>query len=627
MKAVQHARVHFNEQGTPVAEQFDDVYFSNDGGLAETDYVFLQHNGLPDRWQQHPAAFFHIAETGFGTGSNFLLTWLRFRQFRQQTPKASCQRLYFTSFEKFPLNLADLSHALAALPELTVLAQALLAQYPAPTPGCHRLVFDEGTVVLDLWLGDVLENLPQRDARVAVDAWFLDGFAPSKNPDMWQEALFVELTRHSTTGTTVATFTAAGIVKRGLLAAGFEVQKVKGFGRKRDMLTARFAGQASETQAQPTQAKDTAAAAEFSIVGGGIAAICLTLALLQKGARVQLFCADAQLGLGASKNRQGALYPNLHAEMTLPSLIQASCFGFSRAFFTRWQSCLDFPLDWCGVLHQACTSQLQNRLQKLAQHWPAALVQPLDADSASRCAGLSLPFDAIWYPNAGWLSPQQFCQTAAAWLTEQPGCRIHYHWPVERLEKNATGWLLHSSKHPTQQVDQLIIAAGAQSNALLPEAPLPLRGIRGQVSYVESASLSALKTVLCHKGYITPAWQGLQALGATFDRSRSTDEWLAADDAANLELAQQSLEQPGWLQGLSVVESRAGVRATVPDHFPLSGQWHKADQKLQVLTGLGARGLLFAPLLAEAMAADLLKEPSPLPKNWQQALHASRYQS
>lgn len=623
IKIVQHAHIHFNEQGTPVAERFDDVYFSNEGGLAETDYVFLKHNDLPERWQHHPAAFFHIAETGFGTGSNFLLAWLRFRQHRQQHPTANCQRLYFTSFEKFPLSRADLSKALAAVSEFTALAQQLLAQYPLATPGCHRLVFDQGAVILDLWLGDVLDTLPERNPSVAVDAWFLDGFAPSKNPDMWQPALFAQLARHSRAGTTVATFTAAGVVKRGLLEAGFTVSKVKGFGRKREMLTAVY------TKAHATQQTDQLLqqpADEVTIIGGGIAAVCLSLVLLQKGAKVRLLCADAELGQGASKNRQGALYPNLHAEMSSASLIQASCFDFARQFFSLSKQKFEFPLEWCGVMHQACTTQLQKRLSKMSACWPADLVQRLSAKHASEKAGLALPFDAIWYPSAGWLSPQQFCRTAASYLATQPNMIIQYHWPIKQLEVLSDGWRLHSSKHPPLDTKTVVLALGHQSNELLHENPLPLRGIRGQVSYVQAGPLAALKTVLCHKGYITPAWQGLQAIGATFDRSRSSDEWLASDDEANLALVQHSLQQPAWMSSVRIIESRAGVRATVPDHLPLYGSWQLTDKHCQVLTGFGARGLLFAPWLAEALASDLMQEPSPLPLSWQQLVAASRYQ-
>ena len=619
MKTVQHAAIYFNEQGTPVAKQFDDVYFSNDGGMAETDYVFLQHNGLPERWQRHTEAFFHIGETGFGTGSNFLLTWQRFRQFRQQQPKAKCQRLYFTSFEKFPLRRADLTQAFTSLVGFDAECEALLSRYPVATAGCHRLIFDNGQVILDLWFGDVLESLPQRDHKVAVDAWYLDGFAPSKNPDMWQPALFEQMARHSKAGTTIATFTAAGVVKRGLQAAGFDVHKAKGFGRKRDMLIATYA--ANQT-ARPCRQQ---AKTSVTLIGGGLAAVCLSMALLQKGCKVRLLCADAELATGASKNRQGALYPNLHAEPSQPSLIQAAAFQFARCFFS--QQPFDFAHEWCGVQHQACTPQLLKRHTKMSQHWPEELVQSLTAADASSQAGVELPFPAILYPTGGWLSPQQFCQAAGDYLQHQPDFQLCLNQPVQQVAPEHGSWSIFTAGQTTLKCDTLVLALGHQTNQLLTGHPLPIRGIRGQVSYIEQPAMASLNTVLCHKGYLTPAWQGLHAVGATFDRSRSDEAVLAEDNQANLQLVQQSLLHPSWFEQSQVKQARSGVRATVPDHLPLAGQWTERQQSCFVLTGLGARGLLFAPLLAEALACELMAEPSPLSLDWQHALNPKRYQS
>lgn len=618
MKTVQHASIYFNEQGTPVAQQFDDVYFSNDGGMAETDFVFLKHNHLPERWQHHGAAFFHIGETGFGTGSNFLLTWQRFRQFRQRHPEAQCQRLYFTSFEKFPLSHADLTQALSSLAGFDSECQALLSDYPVATSGCHRLTFDDGQVMLDLWFGDVLESLPQRDARAAIDAWFLDGFAPSKNPDMWQPELFQQLAKHSKAGTTVATFTAAGLVKRGLQAAGFSVQKVKGFGRKREMLTAVYQEQSTGSIHHKQGARQ-----DITIIGGGLAAVCLSLALLRKGCKVTLLCADAELAAGASKNRQGALYPNLHAEPSKPSLIQAASFQFARSYYPKQP--FQFAHDWCGVQHQACTPQLLKRHGKIANHWPDNLVQTLTPQQASLQAGVELPFPAILYPAGGWLSPQQFCQVAGDFLQQQPNFTLHLNWSVQQLHAEQGLWSIKSAEQPSITASTLVLTLGHQTNQLLTGQRLPITGIRGQVSYIEQAALAPLKTVLCHKGYLTPAWQGLHAVGATFDRSRSDEAIFDQDNDDNLQLVEQSLQQPGWIEHSKVREARTGVRATVPDRLPLFGRWPEQQQYCYVLTGLGARGLLFAPLLAEALACELVAEPSPLPLDWQAALVAERY--
>lgn len=235
---IQHASLNWNEQGTPVSREFDDVYFSNQNGLEETRYVYLQGNKIPERFITHPCVNFTIAETGFGTGLNFLTLCHAFRQYRLSHSQAKLQRLHFISFEKFPLTRDDLGTVHQAWPQFAELCCHLQQQWPLAISGRHRLLLDNATVTLDLWLGDVNQLLPELDTVVdpKVDAWFLDGFAPSKNPEMWTSLLFEKMAALTAVNGTFATFTAAGFVRRGLQEAGFDVIKLKGFGHKREML-------------------------------------------------------------------------------------------------------------------------------------------------------------------------------------------------------------------------------------------------------------------------------------------------------------------------------------------------------------------------------------------------------
>ena len=602
MPKLTHAKIHFNDQGTPVASEFDDVYFSNDGGMAETDYVFLQQNGLPQRWHTHPSSAFHIIETGFGTGANFLLSWLRFRQHRQLNPTAQCQRLYFSSFEKFPLSHADLSRALAVHTELQEQCQLLLQAYPLCVGGCHRLSFDNGTVLLDLWFGDVNTLLPQLDAPA--DAIYLDGFAPSKNPDMWQDNLFTNLARLSHSGSTVSTFTAAGIVKRGLLQAGFNVNKIKGFGRKREMLTA---------QMPAAEAIPTTLNAAVTIVGGGIASLCTALSLTQRGIAVHLICEDHEVAAQASKNRQGAVYPNLHANLTEDSQLHVQAFLFARRFYQHWQKQgLDFAMDWCGMVHLATTPQLQQRQHKLTNNaiWPQTLVQSVDAAAASDIAGVNLSHSGIYFPLAGWLSPKQFCQQAVNYLQQQPGFTLSLNCKLEHLQHTAAGWQLLTNSG-TFTARQLVLACGSAIASFSQSAFLPVNKIRGQVSHVQCDNLTPLKTVLCHKGYITPQWQGVHCVGATFDRQASMAFVSDADDIENLALVEQQLDSPDWFDNAVIQGAAAAFRATVPDHLPLTGE---IQPGLYLLGAMGARGIMLSPLLSEVLASRLCQEPVPLGK-------------
>ncbi|WP_313159402.1 tRNA (5-methylaminomethyl-2-thiouridine)(34)-methyltransferase MnmD, partial [Mixta calida] len=284
---IEHAKLDWNDQGTPVSREFDDVYFSNQNGLEETEYVFLGGNGLPDRFTTHPRALFVAAETGFGTGLNFLTLWRAFDRFHQAQPQAALQRLHFISMEKFPLAQADLAAAHARWPELAPWADALRRQWPLPLPGCHRLLLDGGRVTLDLWFGGVNTLIHHFDDSLgrSVDAWFLDGFAPSKNPDMWTPALFDAMARLARPHGTFATFTAAGFVRRGLQQAGFDAVKRKGFGHKREMLCGALTQAPELPHSAPWYARSAAEDDDIAIIGGGVASALLSLALLRRGKR------------------------------------------------------------------------------------------------------------------------------------------------------------------------------------------------------------------------------------------------------------------------------------------------------------------------------------------------------
>jgi tRNA 5-methylaminomethyl-2-thiouridine biosynthesis bifunctional protein len=226
--------------GQPYAREFQDVYFSTDNGLLETDYVFIQGNNLKNRWAESNIKTFNIAETGFGTGLNFLSaanTWLLTAQ--------KNAKLHFISVEKYPLSLQDMNTALSIWPQLYSLKVPFLKQYENLLDKSTSISLFDNRIQLSLLIGDATECFSKTNEKI--DAWFLDGFAPSKNPEMWQTKLFIEMSRLSKPSTTFSTFTSAGDVRRGLINAGFQVTKRTGFGKKREMLIGHFLGNPNET--------------------------------------------------------------------------------------------------------------------------------------------------------------------------------------------------------------------------------------------------------------------------------------------------------------------------------------------------------------------------------------------
>ncbi|EAW9076248.1 bifunctional tRNA (5-methylaminomethyl-2-thiouridine)(34)-methyltransferase MnmD/FAD-dependent 5-carboxymethylaminomethyl-2-thiouridine(34) oxidoreductase MnmC, partial [Salmonella enterica] len=363
--AIQPATLEFNAEGTPVSRDFDDVYFSNDNGLEETRYVFLGGNRLAERFPVHSHPLFIVAESGFGTGLNFLTLWQAFNNFRSEHPQATLQRLHFVSFEKFPLTRDDLALTHQHWPELAPWAEQLQAQWPLPLAGCHRLLLDQGRVTLDLWFGDINELTDQLDATLnqKVDAWFLDGFAPAKNPDMWTPNLFNTMARLARPGATLATFTSAGFVRRGLQEAGFTMQKRKGFGRKREMLCGVMERCLTPTISAPWFYRSGSEKRETAIIGGGIASALLSLALLRRGWQVTLYCADDKPARGASGNQQGALYPLLSKHDAAINRFFPTAFTFARRLYDALP--VSFDHDWCGVTQLGWDEKSQQKIARM----------------------------------------------------------------------------------------------------------------------------------------------------------------------------------------------------------------------------------------------------------------------
>ena len=398
------------QDGLPFSSRFGDVYFSADSGLEETDHVFLQPNRLAERFAALSAGeSFAVGETGFGTGLNFLCALKLFE--RTAPPGAS---LDFFSVERFPLKDDDLRAALALWPELAADAGTLLARWRRRVPGWNRWSF--GRVRLTLVIDDVAEVLPQLPEN-AVDAWFLDGFTPAKNPEMWSEPVLHDIARASRAGATISTYTSAGWVRRGLLQAGFDVARAPGFGFKREMLSGHLS--AHRTDNRKRHAPQTAI-----VIGGGISGCAAAHALAQRGVRVTLLERAPQLANAASGNPRGILHARFGAGMNALHRFVLASYGHALALLDE-----SLPTDGelraeCGLLQLECNEAEQKRIAKLAGiEWPAHLMQFVDAAEASRLAGMEMAHGGLWFPGSGWVVPPALCER----LQRERGMRAAHH--------------------------------------------------------------------------------------------------------------------------------------------------------------------------------------------------------
>lgn len=638
----QHAELDWDENGQPHSRQYGDVYFSRTSGMAETHHVFLQPNALSERFSALAAgARLVIGETGFGTGLNFLCAWQLFE--RTAPPDAV---LHFVSVEKHPLKREDLQRALALWPELQDQAQQLLKQYVAVNPGFQQFRF--ARVVLTLLVGDALDCLSSLDAQI--DAWFLDGFAPTKNPEMWQLELFAQLARLSVPGTTLATFSSAGDVRRGLKEAGFVVKRIPGFGHKWESLQGRFAGELTQS-AKPWYARPTFKPAQRKalVIGAGLAGCASAASLAARGWQVTLLERHGDVAQEASGNAQGVLYLKLSAHGTALSQLVISGFGYTRRLLSNLQQGRDW--DACGVLQIAFDDKEAERQTELTGAFPPELLHAVDRQQAEQLAGIELRNGGLFYPEAGWVHPPAICR----WMIEQSAIELVRHRQPVELRRDGDNWLALDGDEVLGEAPVVILAGAADAARFSQSAWLPLKRIRGQITGLPATEQSvALRTVVCAKGYVAPARDGLHTLGASFNFATNNPSPSEAEHRSNLDMLEEiSADLYQRLQAdtrpTGDLHGRVAFRCTSPDYLPIIGPLADAAQfakdyavlgkdarqvpgtpcpwldGLYVNAAHGSRGVITTPLAGELLAAWLDGEPLPLPRAIAEACHPNRF--
>lgn len=696
---IQHATLDWDAEGQPLSRSFGDVYFSRANGLEETRHVFLHHNQLRERFTQLAEnAVFTLGETGFGSGLNFLACW---QLWRDCAPTSA--RMHFITTEKYPLTKSDLIRALALWPELTELTQALTNNYPSFTnKGFHRLTFEQGRVALTLIIDDAAAGLAQlvqstdpqfadHPNTVRVNAWFLDGFAPAKNPQMWSPELFANIRLLSGAGTTAATFSAAGSVKQGLRSAGFTVQKVPGYGRKREMVRAVFDVSPSpdetkishsryythETPWPLTANPQTPLERTAIIIGAGLAGCQSARALAERGWQVTIIERHAAVAQGASGNPQGVLYAKLSPKQEALGSFNLASLQFALRYYAPfWQTHANLG-QACGVLqlaHNTTEQILQQDLQSLYENCAQDLVRFVDKTEASTVAGIPLSHGGLYFPTAGWINPQKLCEV----MVTHPNIRIELQSEALSLNHCAGRWQVSGSSPstdspaPIAQAAVLVIANAADALSFAQTRHLPLKNIRGQVSYVPASTTSRkLKTVICSDGYLAPshtpsddpsnkpnsdidstAKQPEHCLGATFNLKVTDSALSVADHHTNMVkiCAQVPALADDW-HGLAIhsLAGRVAFRCATTDYLPVVGPAPIYEDFLSTYAplrknarariaaagsywphlylnlGLGSRGLAYAPLCAELLAAQITGEVPPLARDLAQALHPARF--
>ena len=579
----------------PYSKQFGDVYFSQDNGLLETRHVFLNGNDLSERLAAlDDYDYFCVGETGFGTGLNILALW----QLWQQVRPANHSHLHAISVEKFPLSKNDLIRALNVWPELKPLADQLIAQYPLPIAGCHRLNFPNERFSLDLWLGDAHDVFPVIPKTHQVNAWFLDGFAPSCNPDMWEEHVLSHIVRLSDPGTTYSSFSVAGVLKRGLKQHSIAISRPRGFKHKREMLKAIWPVDTVATHKTSKQR-------QIAIIGAGIAGLSTAWAFARRGHQVAIFEQTAPLN-GASGNPLALLNPKLcPIEKTHEHLMTLA-----------WQHALTHYAQFAAFraieVNQIALKNPDDLL-KLADEYPQEVLTAQPTHDLIHSASLKLN-------AAGVIRPHQLRDEILA----HANIKLHIAEVTEIRQTTHTE--LYSQTDCLGAFDHVVVCSALNSKQFFQEYPV-LKAIRGQVSWLNNAAQPLeLDQAYSYGGYCMQLDAEQLILGASFYPNRDDADVLLEDHQHNLNLLESVF--PTYAKSLAPLDTwqgRASVRAQSLDYFPLLGRMD-AEHEVYTLAGLGSKGFLFAPLCSEVLVAEILQQACPIPEKLRQKLQVTRFQ-
>ena len=659
--AIVYAEVDFSDPESPRSPRFDDRYHAPYGAFAQATHVFLAGNRLPARWQARDA--FTVLETGFGLGNNFLATWAAWRA----DPRRST-RLRFISIEKHPLRLEDLRRAHADSSESELAAQ-LCDAWPPSTPDLHVLPFEDGRVELLLVLGDAVERLRQLVA--SVDAFYLDGFAPARNPQMWEPGIFKALSRLAAPGATAATWSSARAVRDGLKLAGFDARTIAGIGGKRDITVATFEPRAPLRR--PVARTGNRDVRRVAIVGGGLAGAACAQALAREGLRCTVLDRHAQPATAASGNVAGLFHGVFHPDDGMHARAhRAAALAAARAYASAFRA---------GVAGQGeglvrLTPDREGPAQSMAALARSGLPPDyLQAWSAAQVQAAGGPACAAWfYPGGGWIAPAELTR----WWLKGEGIEWRGGSAVAHLERSAGAWHLFDSAGLELAVaDAVVFANAGDATTLWSRATdaasglratdtdwiAPLASTRGQVSIVAAGTpgLRAPTLPIAGSGYALTLTDGTVLCGATTGADDPDTDVRLADHAHNLrQLAAVTgsrieVPAPEWIatadddEHLAAVlvargqlHGRVGWRATAADRLPLIGavpaqpaagatalpdqprHWPRVPG-LFVASGFGSRGLTWAPLAGRLIAAWIADAPYPLPADVVDALDPARF--
>lgn len=580
---IKHAKTIW-ENDSLVSETFGDIYFSVGGGRKETTEVYFNGNQLTKRFLE--CANFVIGEIGFGTALNFALTLELWKKHSNEQGQ-----LFYLSYEKYPVESSQIKKVLLSQGIDESLIEVITSRLPLLVESVHVIDLPEYRTRLLLYYGDAAEKL--KETTASVDAWFLDGFSPTKNPECWSKDVLHQVSRLSHNETTAATYSVSSIVRERLKELNWDVQKVAGSGSKKEILTAKFNG--------PKKSPIVGRNLRVCIVGAGLVGCALAESFSRRGAKVSLYESRPGLAQAASGNELGVVLPYPSRGRDLPHRLYTTAYLYLTSVLDR------FEIERSGVLFQPLKDRTGGFLEDYSRYeYPSQYAQILSAIEASAIAGVEIKKDGLFFPAGGAISFLDLCKKLVGHSSA-----VYFDTPVNSINALA------------RDFDLVILASGSNFE-LFPSAiksfVYPLKGEVGSI--LESDSSKNLKVSICDGGIVCPSRNGAHFIGSTYQRDVS-DELLSGEGEQEL----GKLFTGIFPQVETVfVSRRAGVRVACKDRMPIVGEVESGVEGLRMLisTAHGSRGGVTALLSAEILAARIFSEPEPLDARVARAIGVAR---
>ncbi|HMV42156.1 MAG TPA: bifunctional tRNA (5-methylaminomethyl-2-thiouridine)(34)-methyltransferase MnmD/FAD-dependent 5-carboxymethylaminomethyl-2-thiouridine(34) oxidoreductase MnmC, partial [Leptospiraceae bacterium] len=544
------------------------MYWSNQGGPNEKEHVFLHGNNIVDRLSLKKK--FSIFEFGFGSGLNFFILRKQIRKMRITS------RICYYSIEKYPLPVEIIQTILKKLDHSDFDQNDFISFYSKLSSGFNSIYFPAENLELVLIINDVIDILPTFHAKI--DAWYLDGFSPSKNPEMWTKEIFSFIKRNSKQDATFSTYTTAKIVREGLSEVGFNIEKSVGFGQKKEMLKGQIPISQQKIKDKPWYRSSNfkSNSKNVIIIGGGLAGTALAFALSREGYHSTILEKGESIACGASGNPAGMFAPiltgddselmdwSLHAFFKFVKFLK-EIVGDSSEFYKQ-----------VGVV-QKLSGEVEYNLYK-------TIVERLT--SLQDLTDLYNQDDEyfIRFKDAGWINPGKLCETYIELAREY--CNVKLYAQVSKIESIESGWKVFLSSGDTLSSEIVVLANSFSIQELLPWFHF-YNKVRGQIVFYPSANIAFnLKNVFLHKdGYMIPNIKDYNVIGSTFDPNNSSSDLSIEDNLHLLQKLKNHFSEID-IRMAEKINGRVGFRAMTTDHLPIIGPIPDLDYFSEVYSDL-----------------------------------------